>query len=203
MSNVVFRDLQKQRGVALFTVLIFLISLTILALASMRGANLGERMARNGSDRQLAMHAAEAALRDAENDILCKLSDGRTDCDANKSSKFYRGAGSRPLGTGGMFNDQVTDCVKGECPTVGGIFMTGYQTWEATAKWANAATYGQFTGATAIPMVAQQPRYLIQRLDVPVEIGKDEVPIFSIYAIGYGADANTQVLLQETYYPGL
>jgi type IV pilus assembly protein PilX len=56
----------SQRGITLIMGLMFLIVLTILGLAAMRGTILEERMAGNARDRDLALQSAEAAIRAAE-----------------------------------------------------------------------------------------------------------------------------------------
>lgn len=56
----------RQSGVALITGLIFMVVLTLLALAAMRTTTLEERMAGNARDRDLAFQSAEAALRAGE-----------------------------------------------------------------------------------------------------------------------------------------
>jgi type IV pilus assembly protein PilX len=50
----------------LFLVLMLLVIMTLLVLASMRGAAMQERMTANHFDRSLAFQAAEAALREGE-----------------------------------------------------------------------------------------------------------------------------------------
>lgn len=59
-------QLRTQRGVALATVLILLLIMTILGLAAMRGTLMEERMSSNQLDRSLSFQAAEAALRKGE-----------------------------------------------------------------------------------------------------------------------------------------
>ncbi len=59
----------RQRGIALIMGLMFLVVLTLLGMAAMRGTILEERMAGNARDRDLAFQAAEAALRAAEQQI--------------------------------------------------------------------------------------------------------------------------------------
>ena len=54
---------------ALITGLIFMVVLTLLALAAMRTTTLEELMARNARDRDLAFQAAEAALRAGEAEL--------------------------------------------------------------------------------------------------------------------------------------
>ena len=57
---------QYQTGVALLTGLIFMVVLTLLALAAMRTTTLEERMSGNARDRDMAFQSAEAALRAGE-----------------------------------------------------------------------------------------------------------------------------------------
>jgi len=57
---------QRQTGMALITGLIFMVVLTLLALAAMRTTTLEERMSGNARDRDLAFQSAEAALRAGE-----------------------------------------------------------------------------------------------------------------------------------------
>lgn len=56
----------RQRGGALLVVLMLLLIMTLLGLASLRGALMEERMATSVFDRGLMFQAAEAALREAE-----------------------------------------------------------------------------------------------------------------------------------------
>ena len=57
---------RSQRGVALIVVLMLLLIVTILGLASLRGALLQERMSSNTADRSRTFQVAEASLREAE-----------------------------------------------------------------------------------------------------------------------------------------
>lgn len=59
----------RPHGVALVTVLVLLIVVTLLSLASLRGTLLEERMSANLFDRSLAFQAAESALRVAEQKV--------------------------------------------------------------------------------------------------------------------------------------
>ena len=56
----------NQEGAALIVVLMLLLIVTILGIASMRGAIMQERMAANTTARSMAFQAAEAGLRQAE-----------------------------------------------------------------------------------------------------------------------------------------
>ena len=66
MSQSVNRHPVRQRGAALFVVLMLLLVMTLLGLASLRGAMLEERMSANLYDRGLMFQAAESALREGE-----------------------------------------------------------------------------------------------------------------------------------------
>ncbi len=56
----------RQRGASLIVALIFLVIMAMLGVTLANVTNLEERMAGNTRDRDLALQAAEAALRDAE-----------------------------------------------------------------------------------------------------------------------------------------
>ena len=58
-----------QHGVSLVVVLLLLVIVSMLGVASMQIATMGERGARNDRDQQLAWQSAEAALVDAEIDL--------------------------------------------------------------------------------------------------------------------------------------
>lgn len=55
-----------QNGMALITGLIFMVVLTLLAMAAIRTTTLEERMSGNARDRDMAFQSAEAALRAGE-----------------------------------------------------------------------------------------------------------------------------------------
>ena len=56
----------RQEGAALIVVLMLLVIVTVLGIASMRGAIMQERMAANITTRGMAFQVAEAGLRQAE-----------------------------------------------------------------------------------------------------------------------------------------
>jgi len=188
----------SQAGVALFIVLVLMVSLTLLALAAMQGVTLGERLARNALDHNLAMQAAEAALRDAERDLRAVRPDG-TPCRAGAPG--CRPAGERPvegLGAAGLtyFNEHCArGDSKGQCHRAEGDYFA-IPVWRDPDLLANAAMYGQYTGAAALTDVARQPQYLIEGFRKP------DGHVFRITAIGYGANLHTRVMLQSIYRLG-
>lgn len=66
-------SVRRQSGMALITGLIFLVILTLLAIAAMRTTTLEELMARNTRDRDLAFQSAEAALRAGEEELTAAV----------------------------------------------------------------------------------------------------------------------------------
>lgn len=59
-----------QRGVVLVISLLFLVVMTMIGVTAMSTASLQEKMAGNMRDKTLSFEAAEAALRDAEINVL-------------------------------------------------------------------------------------------------------------------------------------
>jgi type IV pilus assembly protein PilX len=60
----------RQAGSAMIVALIFLLLMTLIGTAAMRGSTMQERMAGNTRDWNLAFQSAEAALREAEEFLL-------------------------------------------------------------------------------------------------------------------------------------
>ncbi|MFZ6750115.1 pilus assembly PilX family protein [Undibacterium sp. Ren11W] len=65
--NIQFKNRQLDKGVALPVVLIFLVVMMLLGVTAIRNVTLGEKMAGNQRNQQLAFQAAEQALRYCEN----------------------------------------------------------------------------------------------------------------------------------------
>jgi len=165
---------QCQRGISLFIVLLFIVILSILGVTAIQGASMSARIAGNEADRTLAFQAAESALRDAEKDIngICT-----TSCRTNPISPE----------TADLFD---TTCALGLC-----LPNALAPIWEDKANWTTAGrsvVYGGFTGAAPLPVVSQQPQYLIEYFKL------GEAFVFRVSAIGYGANSSTQVMLQSS-----
>lgn len=188
----------KQAGVSLVIVLIFLVILSGLAITAMQGTTFAARIAGNEADRTLAFQAAEAALRDGERDIkniawntagntftLCVRAAGPTATPTCRAGDGIRGA-----------QNFDTACPDGLC-AVDRLALSGTTTpvWEVASNWTGTASvvYGNFTGATLLPVVSSQPRYMIEAFP-----SSDET-IYRITALGFGANGSTQVILQAAY----
>jgi len=208
----------RQRGVAMLVVLVFTLALTGIAIVSARLALMGESVARNQLDLQVARQAAEAALRDAEKDLM--IADGSADFPNHVCQR----GGDRPVMAQTI---QFTDnCLRGQCQpnmeqrrtvdyTRGADNINMAEAWwpeERGGRWGEPATnkpsagnagtcatftgavpLGVFTGARAIQGVAFQPEYLIEN------IRRGDDTYFRITARGFGYRAGTEVVLQSYF----
>jgi type IV pilus assembly protein PilX len=188
--------LRAQAGVSLVLVMIFLVILSGLAINAMQGSTFSARIAGNESDRTLAFQAAEAALRDAENDIYSRVldDDGIYKYFEEASATAKLKLRTAKIERGNDFDD---DCSNGRC-----VPNASAPPWETTSKWTNASpasktaivngsvVYGFYTGAARLPVVSQQPRYLIEYFN------QGGYAVYRVTAIGYGANSSTQAMLQ-------
>ena len=79
---------QRQRGVALFVVIVFVILSMLLALWASRTSLFNEMLVGNDADYQRAFEAAQALLQDAELDIRGENADGSVCTAANCREKI-------------------------------------------------------------------------------------------------------------------
>ena len=180
------------RGFSLLAILLMMVVLSLLTLGAMNSSILQERMVGNARDRQAALQAAEAALRDAELDI---------ENNVEADSGFAEG------------------CAAGLCipPSDTASGPTSAPLWQ-TVNWAAARAYGSRTNATALLgpdnlALAAQPRYVIERLPaLPPAVGdsaafgggSSNAPVlraraYRITARASGIRSATVVMLQSVY----
>ena len=161
------RQHPRQRGVALFVVLVFVMLSMLLALWASRTSLFNEMIVGNDADYQRAFEAAQALLQDAELDIRRESPDGLTACtnpDPNKCRDTNPGAYKIPI-KGEVtqllddLNQQPTKCKDGLCTKRAGR-QDFWNTTSATVLAAGevkladmtkpnvGARYGQYSGAT-------------------------------------------------------
>jgi len=181
----------RQRGLSLVTTMVLMLATLGLGVAVMGVNAMEERMIANTKDRDLALQAAEAALRDAEQDVASNISPATA------------------------FNDT---CTGGLCTppsqrdNLGALASLPVDDSRLGFDWtvdANVRRYGQFTGAAAFPTVAAQPRYVIEKfsfLGTPagesVVLGSEPTAPgvgYRITARAVGARPETVVVLQSIY----
>ena len=176
-----------QRGLSLITTLLFMLATLVLGVSVLGVSVMQERIIGNTRDRDLALQAAEAALRDAEADIATNV---------NPTTAF------------------VDDCNLGLCtpPTLRATVSPLPVDKQAGFNWSTSTqvrTYGQYTSAPALPVVSSAPVYVIEKLgNLGAPSGESVVLGTEVAApgIGYritaratGARAETVVFLQSIY----
>ncbi|SDM63352.1 type IV pilus assembly protein PilX [Oryzisolibacter propanilivorax] len=212
------RPMRRQHGLALIFVLLMMVITLSSALFAARSTLLGDKAARNDRDHQTAFQAAELALNDAELDImdatlaLATGSKARGCKFGNKKAAFYpdincsadtdrRGFCAIPM----QDPDTATPIYK-------------HIDWEETSDNARVyVKYGEFTGRASHfktgskpPMPAKPPKYIIvQATPAKVQIVRNKQTFeveaaYKVYALGYGVNPNTRVMLEaEIYKPVL
>ncbi|MGB5832396.1 MAG: PilX N-terminal domain-containing pilus assembly protein [Thiohalocapsa sp.] len=161
----------RQNGVALIVSLLILMVTTIIGVNAMHMHYLEEQMAGNFRHHNLAFQAAETALRDGEQDI----------------------ASTNPRFTGlTSFN---STCTNGLCDATGGLS----DVWLDATKEANGVVLGTYTGRPALASVSQQPKYWIEAFRVRPTGNAAWKTMYRVTAIGWGGDANTEVLVQSVF----
>jgi len=212
--RLTLRPPAKQRGAVLVITLMFLLVITVLAITSVQVSTREERMAGNLKDWNIAMQAAESALRDAEFDIYSV-------CSVNISSCTLR---SPAISGATLFGNQSGALTPGSCnqdTNYKGACLPSTPTYLPDGKpvyalfnissWTsvtplpatlNPVPYGTYTGATALPTtgisgVWQQPSYIIEATSMPTTTGTKV--LYRITARGWGRNSNTQVTLQSVF----
>jgi type IV pilus assembly protein PilX len=222
MSNVsnMTNRAHKQQGATLIVTIMLLLVLTILALSLYQFGNSEERSARNQFDRNLALQAAELALRDAEMDLQClKLVPN-----AAPTAPAYEFCTAGTLVKAGETTKCRATCVAGsslkadrglrffDAAGTAGLWagQSGVQAWTAKTLLGKeylddpdatqAVTLGAQTNAT-IPDIykTKPPRYMIEGFDQGSS-GSAQL-LYRITARGWGSLPGTVVTLQEIYKP--
>jgi type IV pilus assembly protein PilX len=190
-------------GIALPIVLMFMLVITIVAGVGVRRIIVGEGATRRQLDYEAARNAAESALRDGERDLFTLAKVNSAVCDRTMN---------RPLGTAIKPPFWGADCPEGQCYVRAEYLSSSNMTTAANpqpwwpdaknGKWGNnvsvpaSCTFkggvpiGTFTGASKVSGVARQPEYIIEYIE------RVDDPILRVTARGFGADINTEVVLQ-------
>lgn len=200
---------KKHTGSSLVVVLIMLSIIMVIGLISTRLALFSEKSARNDRDRQIAFQAAEAALLDAELDIMGpNTSAAKRVCvfDSKQPAEFVVGCGT--LTKTGM-------CLSATNPSEAWKSVKALYTSETGDHTANSSNqtvqYGEFTGQ-GLPngssgLTTRLPRYTIEAVPYAGTGPNDSVGssasaeyAFLVTAMGFGTRVETQVMLQALIY---
>jgi type IV pilus assembly protein PilX len=186
---------RTERGLALVCALLLLVAAMVIGAAVARGAFILLAAAGNERDRDIAQAAAEAALRDAENDIAGRAATSAPPAPPERAAHFGPGGATAFVDGCGRGADDRGLCLARSPPV--------WQLLDLAAGDNPALVpYGQFTGAVLAVgrgvLPARLPAYLIERITPPGATAQQGV-FYRITAIGFGARAATQVVLQSLY----
>lgn len=183
----------RNRGASLIMVMLILIVVSLLGIGGVQVSMMGEHGARNDRDSQIAWQSAEAALVDAEFDMIgpgtalrSALLDGRN------LSLFVDGCGN-------------SGNSRGLCTLV----ASGKPAWLTadfgdTSASAMTTALGTFTakifasGSAGI-QPARAPRYLIEPIMDPIGDMADPTYLYRVTAMGYGPRPDIQAVVQMLY----
>ncbi|MDB5890669.1 MAG: type pilus assembly protein PilX [Polaromonas sp.] len=224
MRRQTIKPLAAQKGMALIVVLGMLSVVFVIATISIRLTLLAERSARNDRDRQIAFQAAEAALSDAELDIMGPNSAANKRCgmiEAEKTTLFTEGCGANS-------GDFTRGLCSNNAPTEATDYKPLYSSinFDLDASDANRrfVNFGEFTGrdtnfidTSSGGVSAKTPRYIIEAISPYTAMTKTTGPdgrssttpaekpltAFLITALGYGISDNTRVMLQALIFKPL
>lgn len=174
--------LPAQSGSALIVGIIFLLVMTMLGLTAMQTTSLEERMSGNMRDRDLAVQAAEMALRAGENEALNALGS------LSGNGAFAFPANPAP-DESNENNWKNTANVRG---------------WAAGANLKAMTSYSAPSSpAVSFPSFAEAPDYWIEERPgvystASLEPRPADVRIFDITARSTGASGTSTVILRST-----
>lgn len=194
---------KRSEGAALVVALIMLMVILMLGVAAAQSALQGLKTTRNDSDRQVALQAAEAALRDAEMDIEQSPDAGnsRSHIFSRRSTLGFPAPGESGC-NGGAANIYLGLCRR---PAVDAVPAWQSVDFGDDADTMRSVAYGTFTGQVlqvgkgALPR--RLPRYIIEifSYNKPGEAADKVSYFYRITAVGFGARETTQVALQSFY----
>ena len=204
---------RSQSGVSLIVVLLLLVIVSMLGVASMQIATMGERAARNDRDMQLAWQAAENALVDAEIDLS---GSGSRTADIHAGTILAPASGCASTAAArGFCNYFTTNSTK---PTwlLADFTDTSSLSTVAVGTFTgrSLANAGDNSGLGIQPALA--PRYLIEVMPPDNPAGGGMVTantggatasgakastgsVYRITAMGFGPRSNVQAVLQTIY----
>lgn len=194
-----FAERKRQQGASLVTSLVLLVAIMLLGVTTASITVQGEKAARNERDFSMAFFAAEAALRDAQQDIDSEESREKAVFLPPDPDAFLQGCGSRLQGRShGLCLPAAADHPP--------VWLTADLLNAGNAN-ARTVAYGTYTGrsfpAGEGPLPAMSPRYLIELLStLPEASPSDSETIHAVYritAVGFGMRASTHVVLQAVY----
>ena len=180
MNSVVGKSInigpqQKEQGAVLIVSLVMLLIVTLIAVSSMQGTVMEEKMAGNTRDRNLAFQTAESSLREAETYIEGLASMGTF----TGSGGLYGLTDSEPYYANSATWSDATNHVVGSEPhgsyAAPRYFIKHYTIVEGTAGALNMSGYGDNKGS-------------------------GDITIFKVTARSTGASTDSAEVILRSYY---
>lgn len=171
MSPTSICPTRRDSGAVLITGLIFMTLMMLIAVAVVRNATLEERMASNARNRQLALEATEAVVRDAESTLF----------DAPPFEPYDQ-------------TSFTAGCTMGLCD--GSVSAR----WKTT-NWDDATKTRSFANpAFTLAGLPNQPRYIVEQIGQDGGQRGKLCPrlLFRIVGRGLGADGS-EVFIEDIY----
>ena len=199
LANESRYKINRQAGASLIVSLLMLIVVLTLSISVATMSLQNEKTSRSDRDRQIALSAAEAALKDAETDIDPQI------IPAGSRNSYFEATSNLYFEDGCASGN--SNAFQGMClPTVVGIPVWQNVDLTDSSSSSKSVAFGRFTGQTMITgqssFPAKLPRYIIEVIP-DIDPGKEATEqtkyIFRITAIGFGANEQTQVVLQSYY----
>ena len=224
-TPVYFRQMPQsaQRGASLIVVLLILIVVSILGVGGAQIALMAERGSRNDRDMQMAWQAAEAALIDAELDLITPASSASSPARGSIFGMTIVGTPPRNVQAEKVNIVNFTTT----CGTKTDVNANGQSTWglcslpatgkpawltanfESTGNSATTVEFGRFTGRTfaagalgAQPV--QAPRYVIEAIPDEGAASRDKTApelnyVYRVTSMGFGPRVDIQAVVQMVY----
>ncbi len=176
---------RAQRGFVLITGLLFLVVMTLVALAMFRGTGLMDRISANARDKQRSFEAAQTALQYGE---------------------WWLGTQST------LTASACNGVVNGDTPSNIHVCSNALGSNFLTAAWPNAFTHTppnmsvnatgttgglvSSTDTTSDTKYHLLPGFYLEYLGVSSSTG---APLYQVTAYGYGGDSTTMTIVRSTY----
>lgn len=175
LRSIKFRPPHRERGAVLVVSLIMLLIVTMIAVSSMQGTVMEEKMAGNSRDRNLAFQTAESAVREAETYVEGLASMGSF----TGSSGLYGLTDSEPDYANAATWSDTANHVVGSAPhdsyAAPQYFIKHFTIVKGSAGALNMSGYGDNKGT-------------------------GDLTVFTVTARGTGASAESAEVILRSYY---
>lgn len=194
---------RHEHGISLIVVLLILAMVSMLGVASIQISKTATQSARNERDTQIAWQAAEAALLDAELDIL-----GKPDSSTQKRGSIFSNRNTdttKFIENCGQTGESKGLCTFNKNNTPAWLAINFLETDASKIKYIEFGEFTErdFAAGTAGIQPAHKPRYIIELIEDPnfekTKAQQYRKYVFRVTAIGFGPNHNTQVVLQTIY----